>query len=102
MKNKILSFSFNKALFVIWVLIFLFIGIMAPSFFSWPYICNVMLRNIVEIGLVALPMTFIIITGGIDLSVGNTMILSAMLGGLAYMKWGNIAALLVTLLTGLI
>jgi ribose transport system permease protein/rhamnose transport system permease protein len=101
-KNKILSFSFNKALFVIWVLIFLFIGIMAPSFFSWPYICNVMLRNIVEIGLVALPMTFIIITGGIDLSVGNTMILSAMLGGLAYMKWGNIAALLVTLLTGLI
>ena len=100
MKKKLLKFSFNKALFLIWLIIFFGIAIKSPSFLTAPYIINVMLRNIVEIGMVALPMTLIIITGGIDLSVGNTMILSAMLGGIAYTRWGTAAAILVTLLTG--
>lgn len=98
--KKIMKFSFNKALFLIWLVIFIGISIKSPSFLTAPYIINVMLRNIVEIGMVALPMTLIIITGGIDLSVGNTMILSAMLGGIAYTKWGTVAAVLATVLTG--
>ena len=98
--KKVLKFSFNKALFLIWLVIFSGIAVKSPSFLTAPYIINVMLRNIVEIGMVALPMTLIIITGGIDLSVGNTMILSAMLGGIAYTKWGTVAAVAATLLTG--
>ena len=98
--EKVLKFSFNKALFLIWLVIFIGIAVKSPSFLTAPYIINVMLRNIVEIGMVALPMTLIIITGGIDLSVGNTMILSAMLGGIAYTKWGTAAAVAATLLTG--
>ena len=94
------KFSFNKALFLIWLLIFIFIGVKAPAFFKPSYIINVMLRNIVELGMVALPMTMIIVTGGIDLSVGNTMILAAMLGGIAFTRWGSAAAILVTILTG--
>lgn len=102
MKTKKFSFKFtyNKALLLIWVVIFIGISMKSPSFLSAPYIINVMLRNIVELGMVALPMTMIIITGGIDLSVGNTMMLSAMLGGMAYLQWGTVAAVLVTLLTG--
>ena len=91
--KKVLKFSFNKALFLIWLVIFIGIAVKSPSFLTAPYIINVMLRNIVEIGMVALPMTLIIITGGIDLSVGNTMILSAMLGGIAYTKWGTASGL---------
>lgn len=104
MKAKKLSikFTYNKALFLIWLLIFIGISIKSPSFLSAPYIINVMLRNIVELGMVALPMTLIIITGGIDLSVGNTMMLSAMMGGMAYTQWGTIAAILATLLTGVV
>ncbi len=97
---KKMKFSFNKALFLIWILIFIFIGMKAPAFFKPSYVIQVMLRNIVELGMVALPMTMIIVTGGIDLSVGNTMILAAMLGGLAYTHWGVAVAICVTILTG--
>ena len=38
-------------------------------------------RLMAEVGLVALPMTFIIITGGIDLSVGSIMGLCAIVLG---------------------
>jgi len=101
-KLKGIHFTFNKALLIIWIAIFLIIGINSPSFFSTSYIINVMLRNIIEIGLVALPMTLIIITGGIDLSVGNLMVLSAMLGGIAFTRGGVILALIVTILTGVL
>lgn len=100
MGKKKFKFTFNMALFLIWVAIFVFISIKSPAFLSSYYIINVMLRNIVEIGMVALPMTLIIITGGIDLSVGNIMVLAAMLGGMAASNGNNLAGVVVTLLVG--
>ena len=50
--------------------------------------------------MVALPMTLIIITAGIDLSVGNIMVLSCMLGAITATSFGGFPALLVTLLVG--
>ncbi len=41
-----------------------------------------------EVGLVALPMTFVIITGGIDLSVGSILGLVAILLGVFWQKLG--------------
>jgi len=57
-------------------------------------------RLLAEVGLIALPMTFIIITGGIDLSVGSILGLSAILVGYT---WNNLglpleAAIVVALL----
>jgi rhamnose transport system permease protein len=59
-------------------------------------------RLMAEVGLVALPMTFIIVTGGIDLSVGSMLGLSAIVLGYS---WKNLglpleAAILVAILTG--
>ncbi len=45
-------------------------------------------RLMTEIGLMALPMTFIIITGGIDLSVGAVAGLSAIMLGYSWHNWG--------------
>lgn len=45
-------------------------------------------RLMTEVALVALPMTFIIITGGIDLSVGSIMGLSAIMLGYSWKNWG--------------
>ncbi len=45
-------------------------------------------RLMTEVALVALPMTFIIITGGIDLSVGSTMGLSAIMLGYFWKNFG--------------
>jgi rhamnose transport system permease protein len=41
-----------------------------------------------EVGLIALPMTFVIITGGIDLSVGSTVGLCAILLGYSWKSFG--------------
>ncbi len=59
-------------------------------------------RLMSEVALVALPMTFIIITGGIDLSVGSVLGLSAIVLGVA---WKNLGlplelAMVVAVLTG--
>jgi rhamnose transport system permease protein len=45
-------------------------------------------RLMAEVGLVALPMTFIIITGGIDLSVGSIMGLCAIVLGYSWQNFG--------------
>lgn len=98
---KKFKFSFNLVLLLIWAAIFVAIAAMAPTFLKPDYIINTMLRNIVEIGMVALPMTLIIITGGMDLSVGSMMILCAVFGGSAAAAWGTGAGVAVTILVGL-
>lgn len=45
-------------------------------------------RLMTEVGLIALPMTFVIITGGIDLSVGSTLGLCAILLGVFWQNLG--------------
>ena len=41
-----------------------------------------------EVGLIALPMTFVIITGGIDLSVGSIVGLCAIMLGYSWKNFG--------------
>jgi rhamnose transport system permease protein len=45
-------------------------------------------RLAAELALIALPMTLIIITGGIDLSVGSIVGLTAIMLGVAWQDWG--------------
>src|SRR5438309_6392498 len=45
-------------------------------------------RLMAEVGLVALPMTFVIITGGIDLSVGSILGMVAILLGVLWQNVG--------------
>jgi len=45
-------------------------------------------RLMTEIGLIALPMTFVIVTGGIDLSVGAIVGLCAIVLGVSWKNWG--------------
>ncbi|OED44660.1 ABC transporter permease [Chromatiales bacterium (ex Bugula neritina AB1)] len=59
-------------------------------------------RLMAEVGLVALPMTYIIITGGIDLSVGSILGLCAIVLGVAWKNYGVPLelAIVVCVLTG--
>ena len=59
-------------------------------------------RLMSEVALVALPMTFIIITGGIDLSVGSILGLSAIVLGVSWKNFGLPLelAMVVAVLTG--
>lgn len=94
--------TFNKALILLFIVLFVVIAAINPAFLYPDYIINVMLKNIVEIGLMALPVTLIVITGGIDLSVGSIMVLSAMIGGMVAEQYGSGIGILVTFGIGIL
>src|ERR1700693_4002509 len=73
----------------------------AGNFFTWGNLFEV-IRFSVELGLLALAMTPVIITGGIDLSVGSMMGLAAVVLGAAWRDWHFplAAAVLVALIVG--
>jgi rhamnose transport system permease protein len=73
---------------------------LAPSFFTWANFFEVV-RLSVELGLLALALTPVMITGGIDLSVGSMMGLAAVVFGAAWHNAGlpiGAAALLALIL----
>jgi ribose/xylose/arabinose/galactoside ABC-type transport system permease subunit len=100
MKTK--KFNFNIALGVLFLVLFLGIGLKAPNFFKPNYLISVMLRNIMELGMIALPVTLITITGGIDLSLGSIATLAGIMGGMVYASTSNgFLAVVCAMLAGL-
>ncbi|WP_425482009.1 ABC transporter permease [Cytobacillus depressus] len=89
------------------LLVFLFIeillfGQLSPSFLDVNNLLYSM-NDFIYIALAAIPMTFVIITGGIDVSVGSIMGLSSIMTGVLWMNGINIwLALLLTLLVAAI
>ncbi|MEZ5666329.1 MAG: ABC transporter permease [Alphaproteobacteria bacterium] len=76
----------ESVLFVILVLSLAVLATLTDKFFTADNLLN-QGRLMAEVALVALPMTFIIITGGIDLSVGSTLGLCAIVLGVV---WKNV------------
>lgn len=69
------------------VILYIFFGIFGRNFFSYSTLVNI-LDSSYYIGFIAIGVTFVIITGGIDLSVGTVMMCAAIIGGTAYKTWG--------------
>lgn len=69
------------------VIIYAFFSIFGRNFFSFTTLVNI-LDSSYYIGFIAIGVTFVIITGGIDLSLGTVMMASAIIGGTAYKTWG--------------
>ncbi len=67
----------------LWLLVLFAMSRLSDEFFTLTNLLE-MTRFIVEIGLLALPMTLIIITKGIDLSVGANLAFSAVVFGLSW------------------
>jgi ribose transport system permease protein len=65
---------------IIFVAVFLYFGLQAPRFFGVDSVANVV-KQASFIGVIAVGMTFVLLTAGIDLSVGSNMYLSAMTAG---------------------
>jgi rhamnose transport system substrate-binding protein len=76
-------------------------AVLGENFFTWGNFFEV-IRLSVELGLLALALTPVMITGGIDLSVGSMMGLAAVVFGAAWRDWGFPiwAAILLALLLG--
>ncbi len=69
------------------VILYLFFGIFGRRFFSYVTLVNIIDASY-YIGFISIGVTFVIITGGIDLSVGTVMMAAAIIGGTAYKTWG--------------
>ena len=71
---------------LVMILLYIFFAIFGTNFTSGETLVNI-LNASYFIGFMALGVTFVIITGGIDLSLGTTMICGMLIGGLAQ-NWG--------------
>ncbi|WP_199399139.1 ABC transporter permease [Zhihengliuella sp. ISTPL4] len=69
------------------IVLVIFFSIASPNFFTFSNIATVLLSTAV-IGILALGTTFVIITGGIDLSIGTGMALCAVMTGVLITNMG--------------
>ncbi len=80
------------------VILYVFFGLFGRNFFSYTTLVNI-LDSSYYIGFISIGVTFVIITGGIDLSCGTVMMCAAIIGGTAYKTWGwSMAAALVLIM----
>jgi len=68
------------------VILYVLFSILGHNFLTVETLINI-LASSYYIGFLAIGETFVIITGGIDLSVGAVMMCSALIGGVAYSVW---------------
>lgn len=67
-------------------ILIVFFSLASPNFFTFTNIISIILATCVT-GMLAIGVTFVIITGGIDLSLGTVMALSAVMSGVFITYW---------------
>ena len=72
---------------LLFVLLFVIFGLIAPRFLTVKNL-EIIVSNASYIGIIAVGMTFVLLTGGIDLSVGAVMYVSAVVMGLVVNQAG--------------
>lgn len=99
--RKIELLLLNNSTIVLFVSIFLIFSILSPKFFAYSSLENIV-KQASYVGILAVGMTFVLLTAGIDLSVGSNMYLSGVVAGLAIQNFGLpvYAALMLCLLCG--
>jgi rhamnose transport system permease protein len=91
----------DVAIIVLLIVVYLF-GYSEVPYFAGNLTINLLLQDVFPILLIALPMTLVIITGEIDLSVASTLGLSSVTVGVLYQAhWSIPAAAVVAMLVGL-
>ncbi len=87
-KRTFLHLGAMQRLLAFGALIVLFVGfsLASPNFLQFDNVVGILLATTVN-GVLALGVTFVIITGGIDLSIGTVMTLSAVTTGVFITNW---------------
>jgi ribose transport system permease protein len=91
--------KYNLALLL---LVFVIVSsILSPRFLTFQNFFNILQQSAI-VGIVAVGMTFVALTGGIDLSVGSNVALAGMVVSILFKNqgWGLLPAIAVTLLIG--
>ncbi|NLF26805.1 MAG: ABC transporter permease [Clostridiales bacterium] len=101
MAKKKFKFTYNYVLIAICVGLFVVFSSINASFFRYDYIID-MVKLITEIGIMALPLTLLIIMGCIDFSMCTILSMSAALGGIVAHYFGPLPGILTSVLIGLL
>jgi ribose transport system permease protein len=100
--KKIYDVFTNQALTMLLILaaMWLVLSLLSPYFLTFGNISEITLQTAV-IGIIAAGQTLVIISGGIDLSVGSVFACAGVIGGLAFQGTSNLfLSLLTTILAG--
>ena len=97
-RKKGITFNWQFALILLIAVEFIIFGSLNSRFLN---VMNLMysIGDFLYIAIAALPMTLIIVSGGIDISVGSIMGLSSIITGLVWVKTSNI---LLAIILGLV
>ena len=87
MKRK-MKISYEFIMFLILAALIVLFGILTGGIFFDPAVILGTTSDIAYLGIMAMPMTFVILTSGIDLSVGFMMVSSAMVFSVVYQATG--------------
>ncbi|WHH57271.1 ABC transporter permease [Petroclostridium sp. X23] len=83
------------------IVFFIVMSLASPFFFTKSNISNV-ISQIAVLGIIAIGQTYVIITSGVDLSVGSLLGLTSMLMGMTMVRYGIAAGVVVALLSGIV
>ena len=97
--NKILHFIIEYNTLIIFLIMVVISSVISEVFFSYTNISN-LLRQISGIGIISVGMLLVILTSGIDLSVGSTVALTSVLCGRFLSVMPLPAALVCTVIAG--
>lgn len=99
-ENKVKAIVSKNMIFLGFIILCLVIGALSDSFFTVENWLNILVQSSI-VGIIAVGMTFVIITGGIDLSVGSILAFSAITGGMLLKQGMSIPiVILISLLIG--
>lgn len=98
--NRLFSLIKKQPIWIFVLVCFVFFSFASPYFFDTSNFANILVQAS-TIGLIALGMTFVMINGNIDLSVGATLALAASLAVGLQPHLGIFGAVLVGLLSGI-
>lgn len=94
--ERMLGLALRNASFVIFALVLLYFGLQASNFLGVENLGNIV-KQASFIGIAAVGMTFVLLTAGIDLSVGSVMYLAPLVAGIVMRETGiGVAGGLVT------
>jgi len=100
-RNKLAFAVLNNTPLLVFALVFIIFGVLAPQSLRYQSIEDAV-KQASYVGIVAVGMTFVLLTGGIDLSVGSNMYVSAVVAGLAMQRYsiGPVPAMMLCLSVG--
>jgi ribose/xylose/arabinose/galactoside ABC-type transport system permease subunit len=103
-RNRILQLIVNNSTVVLFIVVFVVFGLSSPRFFEPDSVINNIIKQSAYTGITAIGMTFVLLTAGIDLSVGSNMYLSSVIAGLLMRSTGMevLPALLVAVGVGML